>query len=333
MPTRTSRISTTATVTASRALDGSSVEGRSAPTIAPSRHGRHGPTYCPSRMKPATFEYHAPTTVEDAVGLLREHGDDAKVLAGGQSLVPMLSLRLASFGHLVDLGRIAELRGLQREDGALRIGAMTAQAAVEHDADAIGAVPLLGEALPLVGHFQIRNRGTIGGSIAHADPASELPAVALALDAEMDVAGVDGPRGIGAADFFQGTWTTALTDDEILTGVRFPVWAGSCGFAVEEVARRHGDFAIVGAVAAVEASSGAPTRAGIALFGVAPTPVRASGAESALVGGADPAEAGRLATEGLEPADDIHASSEYRQHLAAVVVERALRRAMRGAGL
>ena len=153
---------------------------------------------CPA-VKPSAFEYHAPTDLDAALATLGELGDDAKVIAGGQSLVPMMSLRLASFPHLVDLGRVPELRGVGRDDGFLRIAAMTTQAEVEHDADATAAVPLLGHALPLIGHFQIRNRGTIGGSIAHADPASELPAVALALDAELDLVSAEGTRTVAAA--------------------------------------------------------------------------------------------------------------------------------------
>ena len=187
----------------------------------------------------------------DAVGLLAEHGDEAKVLAGGQSLVPMMSLRLATFGHLVDLNKVAGLDTIERSNGHVRIGALVRQSTAEHDATVAADARLVARALPHIGHFQIRNRGTVGGSIAHADPASELPAVALALDATIEAAGPGGNRDIAAADFFQGTWQTALDDGEILTGVRFPVWDGASGFAVEEVTRRHGDFAICGAVVGV----------------------------------------------------------------------------------
>jgi carbon-monoxide dehydrogenase medium subunit len=283
-------------------------------------------------VKPAPFEYHAPTDLGEALGLLRDLGDDAKVIAGGQSLVPMMALRLATFPHLVDLGRVQELRGVRRENGTLRIGATTTQAAVEHDTDACGAVPLLGEALPLIGHFQIRNRGTIGGSIAHADPASELPAIALALDAELEVAGAGGNRTVGAADFFEGTWTTSLAPDEVVAAVRFPVWSGSCGFAVREVARRHGDFAIAGAAVGVEVDGGSVKRAAVALFGMGPTPIRASAAEQAVVAGESAADAGKAAVEGLDPPDDIHGSGEYRRHVGAVLVEQAVQHAMEEAG-
>jgi len=169
-------------------------------------------------VKPAPFAYHAPETVADAVAILRENGDEAKPLAGGQSLVPLLALRLTRFAHLVDLNRIPELQGFRRDDGWLQVGAMTRQATVEHAAEA-QAVPLLARAVPLIGHFQIRNRGTIGGSLAHADPASELPAVALALDAELVVAGPDGVRTVPATEFFISTWTTALGPSEVLKTV------------------------------------------------------------------------------------------------------------------
>ena len=202
-------------------------------------------------MKPSKFSYHAPERVEEAVGLLAEHGGDAKVLAGGQSLVPMMSFRLATVEHLIDINTVAGLDTIERLNGSLRIGALVRQAVAEHDTTVAGSAPLVARALPHIGHFQIRNRGTIGGSIAHADPASELPAVALALDATMEIDGPGGHREVAASDFFESTWTTALGDDELLTAIRFPVWSGRVGFAVEEIARRHGDFALVGAAVGV----------------------------------------------------------------------------------
>src|SRR6202171_6378804 len=180
-------------------------------------------------MKPAQFTYHAPESLADVSGLLAEHGDDAKVLAGGQSLVPLLALRLTRFPHLVDLNRVPELSGLERVNGLLEVGAMTRQATVEHAPETV-AVPLLARAVPLIGHFQIRNRGTIGGSIAHADPASELPAVALALDAQIEIAAATGGRTVPASEFFVGTWTTSLEPDELLAAIQFPIWDGRCGF-------------------------------------------------------------------------------------------------------
>ena len=287
-------------------------------------------------MKPAPFEYHAPTTLDGAVQLLAQLGDEAKVLAGGQSLVPMLNMRLTRFDALVDIGRIEELRRIERTNGTVTLGATVAQCVVERDATIAAGVPLLAKATPLIGHFQIRSRGTVGGSIAHADPAAEYPAVALALDAELEVAGPAGRRTIPAAEFFLGTWMTTIGADEILVAARFPVWGAASGFAVEEVARRHGDFAIAGAAVGVTVADGQVARAAIGLFGMGHTPLRASAAESALTGaaasGLDAAEIGRLAVEGLEPPDDLHASSGLRLRVGAATVSRALQRALEEAG-
>jgi carbon-monoxide dehydrogenase medium subunit len=284
-------------------------------------------------MKPAPFEYHAPESLGDVTALLAQFGDDAKVLAGGQSLVPMLALRLTRFDHIVDLNRVDELRGVERSNGTLTVRSMTRQADVEHDTAAGEAVPLLAQAIPLIGHFQIRNRGTVGGSIAHADPASELPAVALALDAELEVVGPNGTRRVPAAEFFLGTWTTTVEADEILSAVHFPVWPGRAGFAVEEVARRSGDFALTGVVAAVELNDrGAVERSAISFLGMAPTPVRARTAEAELNGASpsapDLTEIARLAVTDTDPTADVHASAEYRQYVGAHLVERALDRAL-----
>jgi len=282
-------------------------------------------------VKPSSFSYHAPTRVEEATALLAEHGDGAKVLAGGQSLVPMLSLRLAAFEHLVDLNKVAGLSSIERSNGHLRVGAIVRQATAEHSPDVAAAAPLLARALPHIGHFQIRNRGTVGGSIAHADPASELPAVALALDATIEAAGPGGTRTIAASDFFVSTWQTALADDEILSAVQFPVWGPGSGFAVEELTRRHGDFALVGAVVGVQVSGASVTKASIGLFGVGPTPLRAADAEAALLSGVDAAEAGRIAATGISPVDDIHASGAYRTQVTAVIVRRAIEAALKEA--
>ena len=230
-------------------------------------------------MKPAPFELHEPGSVDSAVSLLVEYGDDAKVLAGGQSLTPMLSLRLTRFDHLVDLGRIDVLRGIVIEGDVVRIGTMTPQAAVERDAHVATAVPLLARAVPCIGHRAVRNRGTIGGSLAHADPASELPAVAMALDATFTGVGPKGARTVGARDFFLGTWTTALADDEILTEIAFPRARPGQGFAIEEVARRHGDFALAGAAVALTVRDGRIADAAVALFGMASAALRAPEAE------------------------------------------------------
>jgi carbon-monoxide dehydrogenase medium subunit len=287
-------------------------------------------------LKPAPFEYHAPESVSDAAALLAEYADDVKVLAGGQSLVPILALRLSRFAHLVDLNRVSELAGIERRDGTLLIGAMTRQVDAEHSAEVAAAVPLLAKSIPNIGHFQIRNRGTIGGSLAHADPASELPAVALALDATFEATSVRGARSIPAAEFFQGTWTTALADDEMLVATSFPVWDGRCGFGFQEFARRHGDFALAGAACAIELdASGAVVRSAIAMLGVDSAPVRADAAEAGLAGvtpdAATLAAAGLAAAADLDPPDDIHAPGWYRKRIAAHLVERALAEAVQEA--
>jgi carbon-monoxide dehydrogenase medium subunit len=207
------------------------------------------------------------------------------------------------------------------------VGAIVRQARAEHDATVAADVPLLAKALPHIGHFQIRNRGTIGGSLAHCDPASELPAVALALEATLEATGPGGVRSIGAAEFFDGPFQTTLAEDEILIAASFPVWDAGSGFAVEEVARRHGDFALCGAVCGVTLDGDAVARAAIAMFGVGPTAVRATAAEQALIAagaGADLASVGAEAAAQVDPRDDIHASGAYRKQVAAVVVRRAL---------
>jgi len=284
-------------------------------------------------MKPAPFDYHAPETLDGVLQLLTDL-DDAKVLAGGQSFIPLLAMRLAVFAHVVDLGRVEELRGIEERNGSVWIGASTTQAAVERDANVARLVPLVARAVPLIGHFQIRNRGTIGGSLAHADPASELPAVALALDAEFEVASPRGRRVIPAAEFFTGTWSTALDDDEILARIGFPIWTGRCGFAVEEVARRHGDFAIAGACVAVEIDgTGSVVRSAIGLFGMGSTPVRATAAEQSVLGtpagDVDATALGRTAVDDLTSIPyDLNGSADYRRRVGATVVARAWSRAI-----
>lgn len=284
-------------------------------------------------MKPAPFELHQPTSLDEAAALLADHGDEAKILAGGQSLVPLLALRLSRFSHLVDLNRVEELGGTSRENGRLTVGAMVRQAEAERSDDVAAAVPLLHRALPHVGHIQIRNRGTVGGSTAHADPASELPAVALALDAELMATSARGTRVVSAGEFFETTWTTILAPDEILTAVRYPVWSGPSGFAVLEFSRRSGDFAIAGVACGVElASDGSIGRAAIALFGMGDTPLRAATAEEALAGqspsGLDLRTVAQSAVGSIEPSDDIHGSASFRRRVAAHLTEQALSRAI-----
>jgi aerobic carbon-monoxide dehydrogenase medium subunit len=280
-------------------------------------------------VKPAAFEYHVPETAQDAAQMLADFGEEAKVLAGGQSLIPILALRLAAFEHLVDIQRIPEAIGIETRDHGLWVGALTRQAEIETREDIGAAVPLLSRATPFIGHFQIRNRGTVGGSIAHADPAGEYPAVALALDAEMDVVSPAGRRAVPAGEFFRGVWETALEPDDVLVGITFPTWTGRCGFAIQEFARRHGDFAIAGAVVGVELDGNdRVNRCAIGLFGVGSTPERAAAAErralGSAVGDVVPEELGRLAMSELDsvPAD-LHGPAEYRTRVGAAMVARA----------
>ena len=269
--------------------------------------------------------------------MLTEFGDDGKLLGGGQSLVPMLAMRLAFFDHLIDISRLQEMKGIEECDDEVRIGGGTTHAAVGADERVRTAVPLLTRATPLIGHFQIRSRGTIGGSIAHADPASEYSAVALALDATMETVSTSGRREIAAAEFFAGVWETAMEPDEILVGLRFPVWSGRCGFGVEEFARRHGDFAIAGAVAAVELDDDDRVRrSGIGLLGMSATPRRAAAAEAAIagrpIGDITAEEIGELAMSGLDdiPAD-LQGSADYRRRVGAAMAAQAWRAAVKEA--
>jgi carbon-monoxide dehydrogenase medium subunit len=270
----------------------------------------------------------------EVIEMLGRYEDDAKVLAGGQSLVPILAMRLSGFEHLVDLQHVPDLVGVSRLDGVVRVAAMTTHSAVGRD-EIAAAVPLLPRVAPFIGHGAIRNRGTLGGAIAHADPAAEWPAVALALDAELEAVGPDGRRMIPAAEFFLGTWTTALEPAEVLVAARFPVWGGACGFAVEEAARRHGDFALAGVVCGVQLSGGRVARAALAFLGVDGTPVRATAAETALAGvssaDVDAAEVAALAVSDLEPPDDLHASGGQRRRMGRALAERAITKAVREA--
>lgn len=288
-------------------------------------------------MKAAAFAYHRPDTVAEAVQMLGEFGDDAKILAGGQSLVPMLAMRLTYFENLIDISRVDELKNIERRDDELWIAAGTSHAFVGMDDEVADSVPLLTLSTPYIGHFQIRSRGTLGGAIAHADPAAEYAAVALALDATVEATSARGRREIAAAEFFTGLWETSLAADEILSAVRFPVWSGRCGFAVEEFARRHGDFAIAGATVAVELDDDdRVARCGIGLLGLGSTPLRGSVAEDAVVGQAadnvTAEEVGRLAMSGLgEIPADLQGSAGYRSRVGAAMVARAWAAAVREA--
>ncbi len=269
--------------------------------------------------------------------MLAEFGDEAKILAGGQSLVPMLAMRLTHFDNLIDISRIDELRNIDLRGDELSVAAATPHAFVGMDDEVAESVPLLTLATPYIGHFQIRTRGTLGGAIAHADPAAEYAAVALALDATIEATSMRGRREIPAAEFFTDLWETSLRADEILTAVRFPVWGGRCGFAVEEFARRHGDFAIAGATVAVRLDDDdRVARCGIGLLGLGPTPLRGTAAEDAVVGQVADAiaadDVGRLATGGLSdiPAD-LSGSADFRARVGAAMVARAWTAALRQA--
>lgn len=288
-------------------------------------------------MKPPPFEYYAPTTVTETVGLLRQYGDAAKVLAGGQSLMPLLNFRLARPAALVDINGVGGLDYLRREDGWLAIGALVRQRTAELSALVAEACPLLAEALPLVGHFQIRNRGTIGGSLAHADPAAELGAVALALGAELRIQGQRGGRLVSANQFFVSYLTTVLAADELLVEARFPTARARTGYAFVEFARRHGDFALVG-VAAVVSLDGTDRCADVrlAFTGVGPIPVLFTDEEGILRGEPLKPQAMNALAEraagSLETESDVHASAEYRRELAGVLAEQALQAAAARSG-
>lgn len=280
-------------------------------------------------MKPPRFEYYRPSDLNELVSLLARFGGEAKLLAGGQSLVPLLNLRLARPRALIDINALRELEYVRAQDGYLAIGALTRQRDLELSEMARARCPLLAEALRQVGHPTIRNRGTIGGNLAHADPASELPAVALALGAELVARGPRGERRIAASDFFVGLLTTTLGPDEALVEVRVPALPAGAGWAFAELARRHGDFAIAGAAAALALDAdGEIAWARLGLCGVGPGPVRPLEAERLLVGQRPGAElwqaAGRAAAEACDPASDLQATAEYRRAMAAEFTARAL---------
>lgn len=278
-------------------------------------------------MKPPPFVYHAPETVEEALALLAAH-DNARPLAGGQSLVPMLNFRYAMPDHLIDLNRVAGLAGIAFDDGGLRIGAMTRQRDVEESSDIRARCPLLHEAILQVGHRQTRNRGTVGGSLCHLDPAAELPAVAMALDARLHVDGPDGKRELAMAEFPLGYMTPSLAPGELLTGIVLPLWEDGHGWAFVEYSRRHGDFAIVAAGALLApGAGGAIGRAALVIGGMGPVPVRCHEAEAMLAGRTQGEALFREAAEtcrSLESTGDVHADADYRRHLAVVLARRAL---------
>ncbi len=280
-------------------------------------------------LKPPPFLYARPQSLAEALELLGKEGDEGKLLAGGQSLVPLLNFRLARPSVLIDLNLLSELSYVRREDGWLEIGAMTRQRAVELSEQVVATCPLIPEALHHVGHLQIRNRGTVGGSLAHADPAAELPAVAVALGAELVVQSSNGSRTLQARDFFDGPFMTLLAPDEMLTAARFPVTEGGRTTFLE-FARRSGDFALGGVAAFVRFADGADTVAdvGIAALGMGATPMRLEAAEAAVRGRTLDAvtlqEAADAASSGVDPFTDAHADAGYRRELIGTLVRRAL---------
>ncbi len=271
-------------------------------------------------MIPAPFDYQRASSVDEAVGLLNEHGDEAKLIAGGHSLLPLMKLRLAAPSVLVDIGRIGDLSYVTDGSGTVRIGALTRHRDLETSDVLREQVPLLAHVAGQIGDAQVRHRGTIGGSVAHGDPASDLPAALLALRATLVARGAGGEREIAADDFFTGFLETALAADEVLTEIRVPALPG-VGWAFEKFNRRAQDWAIVGVSAVLSNGSEGP---GVGLVNMGSQPLRAAGVEDALRSGSAAAEAAARADEGTEPPDDLNGSPEYRRHLAQVLVRRAL---------
>jgi carbon-monoxide dehydrogenase medium subunit len=269
---------------------------------------------------PAAFDYERPESVDGAIDALTRHGDDAKLLAGGHSLLPLMKLRLATPSVLVDIGRLHDLSYVRVDGGEVHVGALTRHCDVETSEALREAAPLLAFVAGQVGDPQVRHRGTIGGSIAHGDPASDLPAAMLALRGSLVARGPAGERVIAADDFFTGFLETALAPDEVLTEIRVPVM-GDAGWSFQKFNRRAQDWAIVGVATVLNGS------AGIGLVNMGSAPVRAAGAESALAGGASAAAAAARADEGLDPPADLNATADYRRHLARVLTRRAIQEA------
>jgi carbon-monoxide dehydrogenase medium subunit len=285
-------------------------------------------------MKPAPFEYYAPTSVDEALALLAEHGYDAKVLAGGQSLIPTMNFRLAQPSILVDLNGISELFYIRPDaNGGLRVGTMTRESQVEHAPLVAERAPLVYEAMPHIAHAQIRNRGTFGGCMAHADPAAELPAVSVALDARFRVRNRSGERWVPANEFFIGFFATALQPEDLLIEVALPPMPQRAGYSFQEVARRHGDYALVGVASLVTLDDRDLCQAARMVFvSVGDGPVEAHQATSLLIGQSPTAEAIAAAAEmaastDVDPSSDIHASADYRRHLVKVLARKSLTQA------
>jgi len=279
-------------------------------------------------MKPAPFDYVAPTSVEEACAVLAEAHGGATVLAGGQTLMPLLNLRMSQPFIVVDIGRIAELRSIARFDGAVRIGSTVRQREALESRELARDLPLIVEALRHVGHHQTRNRGTVGGSIVLGEPSAELPATAVALDATIEVRSVRGTRRIAATEFYLGPYMTVLEQDELVTGISFAGWPPRHRVVFRELARRPGDFALVGLAGALSVEAGRIARVGLAWFGMGPTPIRATEAERMLLGeplqAIDPQAVAQRAVADTAPFDDQHASAEYRRTAGARLFARSL---------
>jgi aerobic carbon-monoxide dehydrogenase medium subunit len=283
-------------------------------------------------MKPAPFDYVAPTTIDEALGVLAEAGGGATIIAGGQTLVPLLNLRMNQPFVIVDINRIAELKGVTRADGGTRVGPMTRQAEALADATLARHLPVMVQALSQVGHYQTRNRGTVGGSVALGEPAAEMPATAVALGATIEIRSKRGTRQVKAEEFYLGPYMTVLEPDELVTGIIYPDWAEGHVTLFRELAQRPGDFALVGMVGALELSGGTVGRAGIAWFGMGPTPVKARQAEAALLGKSldaiDPLAIAELAVADTAPFDDHHATAEYRRTVGKRIFAKTIREAL-----
>ena len=283
-------------------------------------------------MKPAPFDYVAPESVEDAVRILAEAGGGATVIAGGQTLMPLLNLRMSQPFIVVDINRIAALKGVSETAGGLRVGPATRQADALADGLLAGRLPVVVQALSHVGHHQTRNRGTFGGSVALGEPAAELPATCVALGATLELTSARGIRHLPADQFYLGPYMTAIEPDELLTAIDLPDWPAGHVTLFREVAQRPGDFALTGLVGALELSGGSIVRAGIAWFGMGPTPIRARAAEAALTGRAlsaiDPAAVAAAAVSDAAPFDDSHATAEYRRTVGRRIFEKTLREAL-----
>ena len=279
-------------------------------------------------MIPPAFDYHAPRSVAEAISLLSSHGDEAKLLAGGHSLLPMMKLRFAQPGVLIDINRIPELRGISEQGGVIRIGAMTSESELIGSQLLKDKLPLLGEAAKLIADPQVRNRGTIGGDIAHGDPGNDHPAIAVALDATFVLQGPGGERQVKAVDFFHGTYMTELAEDEILTAILIAPFTPGTGSAYQKLKRKTGDWATAGAAVVLRMAGGVVTHASIGLTNVAPTALRARDAEAALIGqpiGVASLEAAAQAVRAIcDPAEDLRGDAEYKTAMAAEMTKRAI---------